>query len=107
MFLGTFANKVIQIALLDCDSPPEDALLSRLLETGATESSSASTLMDSTEKDRKINGEMTQKLETILKNIVASFDDLNNLKSILYTASLKALSSNGKTILLSCTCFSF
>ncbi|XP_057808383.1 E3 ubiquitin-protein ligase BRE1-like 1 isoform X1 [Salvia miltiorrhiza] len=88
------------LAKEDCDSPPEDALLSRLLETGATESSSASTLMNPTEKDRKIDGEnreMTEKLETILKNIVASFDDLNNLKGILYTASLKALSSNGQS----------
>lgn len=98
MVFGTFADEVIPIALSDGDSPPEDALLSRLLETGATESSSASTLVNPTEEDRKINGEMTEKLETILKNIVASFDNLNSLKSILYTASLKALSSNGKAI---------
>ncbi|XP_042038402.1 E3 ubiquitin-protein ligase BRE1-like 1 isoform X4 [Salvia splendens] len=80
-----------------CDSPPEDTLLSRLLETGATENSSASTLMNPSEEEGKINGEMTEKLEIILKNIIASFDDLNNLKSILYAASLKTLSSNGQS----------
>lgn len=93
--------------MLDGNAPPEDALLSRLLETGATESSSASIPVNQTENDRKIDGEMTGKLETILKNIVASFDDLNTLKSILYTSSRKALSSNGKTILLTCICFKF
>ncbi|KAH6825748.1 hypothetical protein C2S53_006854 [Perilla frutescens var. hirtella] len=85
------------LAKEDGDSPPEDAILSRLLETGATESSSASTLVNPTEEGRKMNGGMTEKLETILKNVVTSFDDLNNLKSILYTASLKALSSNGQS----------
>ncbi|XP_042038389.1 E3 ubiquitin-protein ligase BRE1-like 1 isoform X1 [Salvia splendens] len=85
------------LAKEDCDSPPEDTLLSRLLETGATENSSASTLMNPSEEEGKINGEMTEKLEIILKNIIASFDDLNNLKSILYAASLKTLSSNGQS----------
>ncbi|KAL1543350.1 ubiquitin-like modifier hub1 [Salvia divinorum] len=85
------------LAKEDCDSPPEDTLLCRLLETGATESSSASTLMNPSEKERKTNGEMTEKLEIILKNIIASFDDLNNLKSILYSTSLKTLSSNGQS----------
>lgn len=80
----------------DGDSPPEDALLSRLIETGATESSSACVLVNPIGEDGKMNREMTEKLETILRNIVASFDNLNNLKSILYTASLKALSSNGE-----------
>lgn len=106
-FLGAFANEVIQIALIDCDLPPEDTLLSRLLETGATENSSASTLMNPSEEERKINGEMAEKLEIILRNIIASFDDLNNLKSILYAASLKTLSSNGKTILLFCMMLQF
>ncbi|PIN03187.1 E3 ubiquitin ligase involved in syntaxin degradation [Handroanthus impetiginosus] len=80
----------------DGDSPPEDALLSRLLETGATESSSASTIVNPTE-DRKIDGETTKKTKSILHNIVASFDDLNNLKDRLYTAALKAVSPNGQS----------
>ncbi|KAI3444762.1 hypothetical protein Pfo_001427 [Paulownia fortunei] len=81
----------------DGDSPPEDALLSRLLETGATESSSASTVMNPTKEDRKMDGENTKKIKNILHNIVASFDDLNNLKHRFYTASLKTISSNGQS----------
>ncbi|KAK4414625.1 E3 ubiquitin-protein ligase BRE1-like 1 [Sesamum alatum] len=82
----------------DGDSLPEDALLSRLLETGATESSStssASTILHPTEEHRKIDGGKTKNSKSILPNIVASFDDLNNLKHRLYTASLKTFSSNG------------
>lgn len=84
--------------MLDVDSPPEDALLSRLLETGATESSSASTVVNRTEDDRKIGGEKAYKSEAILQNIVASFDNLNNLKCRLYAASLKAASSSGNDL---------
>ncbi|KAG8391552.1 hypothetical protein BUALT_Bualt01G0199500 [Buddleja alternifolia] len=81
----------------DGDFPPEDALLSRLLETGATESSSASTIANLTEEDKKMDGEKTTKTKNILRTIVASFDDLNDLKNKLYTASLKALSSKGQS----------
>ncbi|KAL0425786.1 UNVERIFIED_CONTAM: E3 ubiquitin-protein ligase BRE1-like 1 [Sesamum radiatum] len=84
----------------DGDSLPEDALLSRLLETGATESSStssASTILNPTEEDRKIDGGRTKNPKSILPNIVASFDDLNNLKHRLYTVSLKTFSSNGQS----------
>lgn len=79
------------------DSPPEDALLSRLLETGATESSSASAIVNPAEEDRKVDGGKTKKPKNIIHNIVASLDDLNNLKDRLYTACLKALSSNGQS----------
>ncbi|KAL8495504.1 hypothetical protein ACS0TY_019591 [Phlomoides rotata] len=85
----------------DGDSPPEDALLSRLLETGATESSSASTTVIPTEDDRKIGGEKTYKSEAILQNVVASFDNLNNLKCRLYTAAQKAVSSSGQDVVSS------
>ncbi|XP_011089870.1 E3 ubiquitin-protein ligase BRE1-like 1 [Sesamum indicum] len=84
----------------DGDSLPEDALLSRLLETGATESSStssASTILNPTEEDKKIDGGRTKNPKSILPNIVASFDDLNNLKHRLYTVSLKTFSSNGQS----------
>lgn len=85
----------------DGDSPPEDALLSRLLETGATESSSTSTVVSPTEDDRKVGGEKAYKSEAILQNIVASFDNLNNLKCRLYTASLEAVSSSGQNVVSS------
>ncbi|KAL0464585.1 UNVERIFIED_CONTAM: E3 ubiquitin-protein ligase BRE1-like 1 [Sesamum latifolium] len=84
----------------DGDSLPEDALLSRLLETGATESSStssASTILNPTEEDRKIDGGRTKNPKSILPNIVASFDDLNNLKHRLFTVSLKTFSTNGQS----------
>ncbi|CAA0820391.1 E3 ubiquitin-protein ligase BRE1-like 1 [Striga hermonthica] len=80
----------------DGESAPEDALLSRLLETGATESSSASTTANSTEEGRNIGGGNTMKTKNILHNIVASLDDLNSLKHGLYAASQKAISSNGQ-----------
>ncbi|KAL6494118.1 ubiquitin-like modifier hub1 [Orobanche gracilis] len=76
------------------ESHPEDALLSRLLETGATESSSSSTIVNPPEGSRKIDGEITMKTKNILHNIVASIDGLNSLKDRLFVASLKAVSSN-------------
>ncbi|KAK6140577.1 hypothetical protein DH2020_025684 [Rehmannia glutinosa] len=85
------------VVTLDGESPPEDALLSRLLETGATESSSVTAIVNPTEEGRKIDGENTMKTKNILHNIVASFDDLNDLKHRLYAASLKAVSSNGQS----------
>ncbi|XP_051134328.1 E3 ubiquitin-protein ligase BRE1-like 1 [Andrographis paniculata] len=71
------------------NSPQEDALLSRVLETGATESSSPSTSVNTIEEDRKI--EWPNKT---LHNIVSSFDELNGLKHRLHNASLKAISPN-------------
>ncbi|KAL8062404.1 hypothetical protein ABFX02_02G145000 [Erythranthe guttata] len=81
----------------DGDSPPEHALLSRLLETGATESSSASSIVNPTEEVRNIDDEESKTTKNILHNIVASFDGLNNLKHILYTTSLQAVLSNGQS----------
>ncbi|KAL6495363.1 ubiquitin-like modifier hub1 [Orobanche gracilis] len=81
----------------DGESHPEDALLSRLLETGATESSSTSTVVNPPEGVRKIDSEITMKTKNILHNIVASIDGLNSLKHILFAASLKAVSSNGQS----------
>ncbi|KAL3616482.1 ubiquitin-like modifier hub1 [Castilleja foliolosa] len=81
----------------DGESPPEDALLSRLLETGATDSSSSSTIVNPTEEGRMIDGGIIMKTKNILHNIVASFDDLNGLNHRLYAASLKALPSNGQS----------
>ncbi|CAA0842721.1 E3 ubiquitin-protein ligase BRE1-like 1 [Striga hermonthica] len=80
----------------DCESAPEDAILSRLLETGATESSSACIIANSTEERRKVDSGNTMKMKNILHNIVASFDELNSLKHRLYAASQKAVSSIGQ-----------
>ncbi|KAL6499438.1 ubiquitin-like modifier hub1 [Orobanche hederae] len=81
----------------DDESHPEDALLSRLLETGATESSSTSTIVNPPEGGRKIDGESTMKTKNILHNIVASIDGLNSLKHRLFAVSLKAVSSSGQS----------
>ncbi|XP_073030529.1 E3 ubiquitin-protein ligase BRE1-like 1 isoform X1 [Primulina eburnea] len=76
----------------DGDSPPEDAFLSRLLETGATESCSTTTDTKPMEIDRQTDGE---KAKSILRNLVATLDDLSGLKVWLYAASLEAISSCG------------
>ncbi|CAI9765157.1 unnamed protein product [Fraxinus pennsylvanica] len=81
-----------QIVIDDGDSPPEKAFLGRLLETGATESSSAGTTTDLTEDDRQIDGEKTK---SILHKIVNACEDLGNLKSSLSTACLNVLPSYG------------
>ncbi|KAL3649417.1 ubiquitin-like modifier hub1 [Castilleja foliolosa] len=79
------------------ESHPEDALLSRLLETGATDSSSSSIIVNPTEEGRMIDGGNITKTNNILHNIIASFDDLNGLNHRLYAASLRALPSNGQS----------
>lgn len=54
--------------------------------------------MNPTEEHRKIDDEETKTTKNILHNIVASLDDLNNLKHRLYTACVKTVSSNGKIV---------
>ncbi|XP_073313890.1 E3 ubiquitin-protein ligase BRE1-like 1 [Primulina huaijiensis] len=76
----------------DGDSPSEDAFLSRLLETGATESCSTTTITKPMEVDRQTDGE---KAKSILCNLVATLDDLSGLKTWLYAASFGAISSSG------------
>ncbi|KAA8550078.1 hypothetical protein F0562_001762 [Nyssa sinensis] len=70
----------------------EDAFLSRLLETGATESSSTD---NSPNMMEKIGQTADEKTKGILGNIIAAIDDLWHLKDGLYAVVLKALPEDG------------
>lgn len=83
------------ICFLDGDFHPEKAFLSRLLEKGATESSSAGTTTILSEEDRQIDGE---KRKSILHNTVNACEDLSNLKSSMSAACLNVLLSDGKAM---------
>ncbi|KAL5862273.1 hypothetical protein ACOSQ3_003554 [Xanthoceras sorbifolium] len=72
--------------------PPEDVFLSRLMETGATERSSADDCPNRMEEDREI---ASVKTKNILRNIVAAIDNLWHLKDGLHAAALMKLPENG------------
>ncbi|CAK7347813.1 unnamed protein product [Dovyalis caffra] len=74
----------------------EDAFLIRLMETGATESSSANNCPDQMELDRETAFE---KKKNILHNIVATVNGLWYLKDGLCAAVLKQLPEDGRSIL--------
>ncbi|XP_021279613.1 E3 ubiquitin-protein ligase BRE1-like 1 isoform X1 [Herrania umbratica] len=74
-------------------SPTEDAFLSRLMETGATESSSSNNCPEQMEEDREqIPSEKTR---NILHNIVIAINNLWCLKDGLYAAVLKEHPKDG------------
>lgn len=73
-------------------SPQENAFLSRLIETGATESSSTSNCFNQMVEDREPSCEKTR---CILGNILTAIDDLWHLKDGLSAAVLKALPEDG------------
>ncbi|XP_039027527.1 E3 ubiquitin-protein ligase BRE1-like 1 [Hibiscus syriacus] len=68
-------------------SPTEDAFLSRLMETGATESCSDNG--EQIEEDREHTA--SEKTRNILRNIVVSINDTWRLKDALYAAVRKEL----------------
>ncbi|KAA3469436.1 E3 ubiquitin-protein ligase BRE1-like 1 isoform X2 [Gossypium australe] len=70
----------------EAPSPTEDAFLSRLMETGATESSSSDNLEQIKEDREQVASEKTR---NILHNIVASINDLWCMKEGLYAAVRK------------------
>lgn len=70
----------------------KDAFLSRLIETGATESSSTNDCSNQMEEERETVSERTK---NILLNIVAAVDNLWYLKDGLLTAVLKELPEDG------------
>lgn len=72
--------------------PSHDAFLSRLMETGATESSSADNCPNQMEEDRESGIARTK---NILSNILAAVDNLWHLKDGLYAAVLKDLQDGG------------
>ncbi|GAA0169149.1 hypothetical protein LIER_23694 [Lithospermum erythrorhizon] len=76
----------------DLASSPEDAFLSRLLETGATNSCSSSNSLNEIVEDRATECE---KINNILSNIVSSIDHIWQLKNRLNGAVLKSIPSDG------------
>lgn len=72
----------------------QEAFLSRLTETGATESSSTYDLSNQMEVDREIACENIKK---IVHNLVAAIDNLWNLKDGVRIALSKKLSEDGKS----------
>ncbi|XVF22818.1 hypothetical protein REPUB_Repub12eG0203600 [Reevesia pubescens] len=68
-------------------SPIEDAFLSRLMETGATESSSSNNCPEQMKEDREHTA--SEKTKNILRNIVVAFNDIWYLKDGLYAAVQK------------------
>lgn len=73
--------------------PSHDDFLSRLMETGATESSSTNNCPNQMEEDRESASEKTK---NILRNVVTAVDNLWHLKNGLYAAALKELPHDGK-----------
>ncbi|KAB2017573.1 hypothetical protein ES319_D08G172100v1 [Gossypium barbadense] len=76
----------------EAPSPTEDAFLSRLMETGATESSSSDNL-EQIKEDREQAA--SEKTRNILHNIVVSINDLWCMKEGLYAAVRKEHPDNG------------
>ncbi|KAJ8749049.1 hypothetical protein K2173_013493 [Erythroxylum novogranatense] len=72
-------------------SPVEDAFLSRLIETGATECSSPSYCINEMEKDGETT---TLKVKNILSNVIADINGLWLLKSGLCATALKELAGD-------------
>ncbi|XP_039035874.1 E3 ubiquitin-protein ligase BRE1-like 1 [Hibiscus syriacus] len=78
------------------DVPPcftEDAFLSRLMETGATESSSSNNFPEQIKEDREHTA--SEKTRNILHNIIVAIDDLWCLKDGLCAAVRKELQDDG------------
>ncbi|XP_061355965.1 E3 ubiquitin-protein ligase BRE1-like 1 [Gastrolobium bilobum] len=69
-------------------STVQDVFLSRLLQTGATESSSTCNFANQMEQHRE---NTTEKAKCVLKNIVTAINDFWCLKDALHTAVLKKL----------------
>ncbi|KAF3440070.1 hypothetical protein FNV43_RR18348 [Rhamnella rubrinervis] len=82
-------NSVMEVGV---QSIFQEAFLSRLTETGATESSSTYELSNQMEVDREIACEKTRK---IMHNLVAAIDNLWNLKDGVHIALAKKLSEDG------------
>ncbi|KAJ8541679.1 hypothetical protein K7X08_002495 [Anisodus acutangulus] len=82
-----------------CSTEGEDSFLSRLLQTGATESSSAVNTVTRTEFEHKKMDD--EKIMKILRNIVATVDDIWQMKDTLCAAVLKALPEDGSCLQMS------
>lgn len=91
---GVVVNEALLICLPDgSPSTVQDVFLSRLLQTGATESSSTYNSANHMEEHREITSE---KAKSILKNIVTTINNFWRVKDGLHTAVLKKLPGDGK-----------
>ncbi|XP_057998195.1 E3 ubiquitin-protein ligase BRE1-like 1 isoform X3 [Hevea brasiliensis] len=70
----------------------EEAFLSRLVETGATETSSANDCLNSTEEHKE---NASEKIKNILCNIVAAINDIWQRKDGLHATVLNKISEDG------------
>ncbi|CAN0921819.1 E3 ubiquitin-protein ligase BRE1-like 1 [Linum grandiflorum] len=95
---------------------PEDTFLNRLMETGATESSSANNIPEQMDESRETGtgnvevaqmeaerDAVTNKMKKILKNIVIAINDLWSVKDEFHAAVQKELSNDGTCRQKSCT----
>ena len=89
------ADEVVLNCLSDGNSCLQDAFLSRLMETGATESCSTNDSPDQMEEDRPTACGTTK---NIYSNIVSAINDLWCLKNGLHAAVLEALPEGGKKL---------
>jgi E3 ubiquitin-protein ligase BRE1 len=88
------ANEYSLICLPDgTSSTVQDVFLSRLLQTGATESSSSYHFANEMEQHREITSE---KVKRILNNILTSSSNSHCLKDGFHTALLQKLREDGK-----------
>ena len=83
-------------------SPTEDAFLSRLMETGATESSSSNNCPEQMKEDREQTA--SEKTRNILHNIVFAINDLWCLKDGLHAAVGKELPNYGMCLVETVYC---
>lgn len=78
-------------------STVKDDFLSRLEQTGATESSSTYSWANRMEEERQVT---IEKAKSILQNIVTAISNLWCLKDGLHTAVLTKLPGDGKILVL-------
>lgn len=72
----------------------QEAFLSRLIETGATESSSFYTFSNEMEGNRE---RVLEKTKVMVCNILAAIDSLGHCKDGLHAALLKNISEDGNS----------
>lgn len=95
-------RRLLHCSVDGASSPTEDAFLSRLMETGATESSSSNNCPEQMEEDREQIA--SEKTRNILHNIVIAINNLWHLKDGLYAAVLNEHPKDGIFIVESIYC---
>ncbi|KAL1314887.1 hypothetical protein HN51_041699 [Arachis hypogaea] len=87
-YICNLDSRYAAVASDDSPSTVHDVFLSRLMQTGATESSSTYNCANQVEEQRQLNSEKEQ---SILKNVVTTIHKFWRLKDGLHTAVLKKL----------------